>query len=37
MMPCLNEERTLPRCIEAARRGIDAAGIEGEVIALDNG
>ncbi len=37
VMPCLNEERTLPRCIAAARRGIDAAGIVGEVIVVDNG
>ena len=37
VMPCLNEERTLPRCIEAARRGIEAAGIAGEVIVVDNG
>ena len=36
-MPCLNEERTLPNCIEAARRGIEAAGIAGEVIVVDNG
>ena len=37
VMPCLNEERTLPKCIEAARRGIEAAGIAGEVIVVDNG
>lgn len=37
VMPCLNEERTLGRCIEAARRGITAAGISGEVIVSDNG
>ena len=37
VMPCLNEERTLPRCIAAARRGFDAAGIAGEVIVVDNG
>jgi len=36
-MPCLNEEQTLLGCIEAARRGIEAAGIEGEIIVSDNG
>ncbi len=37
VMPCLNEEKTLPACIVAARRGIAAAGITGEVIVVDNG
>ncbi len=37
VMPCLNEEKTLPACIAAARRGIDGAGIAGEVIVVDNG
>jgi len=37
VMPCLDEERTLPRCIEAAWRGIEAAAIPGEVIVVDNG
>lgn len=37
VMPCLNEEKTLPACVAAARRGIDAAGIPGEVIVVDNG
>lgn len=36
-MPCLDEEKTLPACIAAARAGIAAAGIEGEVIVVDNG
>ena len=36
-MPCLNEERTLPACIRAARQGIEAAGIKGEIIVSDNG
>ena len=37
VMPCLNEERTLAACIAAARRGIEAAGVPGEVIVVDNG
>lgn len=37
VMPCLNEVRTLPGCIEAARRGIAAAGLAGEVVVADNG
>jgi hypothetical protein len=37
VIPCLNEEKTLPACIAAARRGIEAAGIPGEVIVVDNG
>jgi hypothetical protein len=37
VMPCLDEEKTLPACIAAARAGIEAAGISGEVIVVDNG
>ena len=37
VMPCLNEEQTLLGCIEAAKRGIEAAGIEGEIVISDNG
>ncbi len=37
VMPCLNEEQTLAGCIEAAQRGIAAAGIAGEIIISDNG
>jgi glycosyltransferase involved in cell wall biosynthesis len=37
VMPCLDEEKTLAGCIAAARRGIEAAGIAGEVIVVDNG
>ena len=36
VMPCLNEEQTLLGCIEAAKRGIKAAGITGEIIISDN-
>lgn len=37
VMPCLDEEKTLPACIAAARRGIELCGITGEVIVIDNG
>ncbi len=37
VMPCLDEEKTLPACLAAARRGIEAAGIAGELIVVDNG
>lgn len=37
VMPCLNEERTLPVCIEKARKTIAALGIAGEVLVVDNG
>ncbi|MDP7023448.1 MAG: glycosyltransferase family 2 protein [Kiritimatiellia bacterium] len=37
VIPCLNEGKTLVGCIEAAFRGIKAAGIEGEVVISDNG
>jgi len=37
VLPCLNEERSLPACIEEAQRGIAAAGHEPEVVVVDNG
>ena len=37
VMPCLNEERTLPLCIEKAQRAFVALGIAGEVVVADNG
>ena len=36
-MPCLNEARTLPVCIEKARGFLRAHGIVGEVVVADNG
>jgi glycosyltransferase involved in cell wall biosynthesis len=36
-MPCLNEERTVGRCIEKAQASFRAMGISGEVIVADNG
>jgi glycosyltransferase involved in cell wall biosynthesis len=37
VIPCLNEAKTLGRCIEAAQSGITAAGVTGEVVVADNG
>jgi len=37
IMPCLNEAETLADCISAARRGLAAAGVEGEILIADNG
>jgi glycosyltransferase involved in cell wall biosynthesis len=37
VMPCLNEERTLPLCIEKAKRTMNACGISGEILVVDNG
>ena len=37
VMPCLDEAKTLPVCIEKAQGFIDAAGIIGEIVIADNG
>ena len=37
VMPCLNEERTLPVCIAKALKTMAGLGIEGEVLVVDNG
>jgi glycosyltransferase involved in cell wall biosynthesis len=37
LMPCLNEARTLPACIEKARRFLAQNQIAGEVLIADNG
>ena len=37
LMPCLNEADTLATCIEKAKRGLAANGIDGEVVIADNG
>ena len=37
VLPCLNEVETLQACIEKARLGMKAAGVEGEVVVADNG
>ncbi len=37
LMPCLNEERTVARCVDAAHRFLREARLEGEVVVADNG
>ena len=37
LMPCLNEVRTLPVCIQKALGFLDRAGVSGEVVVADNG
>jgi glycosyltransferase involved in cell wall biosynthesis len=37
VMPCLDEADTLARCIEKARRALDEAGVDGEIVVADNG
>src|SRR5689334_13841352 len=37
VMPCLNEERTLPVCIDKALTTMRKHGINGEVVIVDNG
>ena len=37
IIPCLNEEETIKSCIEKAKEGIRNAGVEGEIIVVDNG
>jgi hypothetical protein len=37
VMPCLNEARTVARCVEKALGCLRALGVEGEVVIADNG
>lgn len=37
VMPCLNEEKTLPNCLEKAFAYLEEDGVVGEVIVADNG
>ena len=37
VMPCLNEEQGIARCIEWAKEGLARAGLPGEIIVADNG
>ncbi len=37
VIPCLNEARTVVRCIEAAHHALGELGINGEVVVADNG
>ncbi|HSA90003.1 MAG TPA: glycosyltransferase family 2 protein [Burkholderiales bacterium] len=36
-MPCLDEAATVGRCVQQARRFLEQAGVEGEVLVADNG
>jgi glycosyltransferase involved in cell wall biosynthesis len=36
VIPCLNEEASIQRCVSEARRALEAQGAEGEVIVVDN-
>ncbi len=37
VMPCLNEARTVVRCVEKARHAFEGLGLSGEVVVADNG
>lgn len=37
LMPCLNEAATVARCIDKAKRWLDASGTCGEIVVADNG
>lgn len=37
LMPCLNEEATLAKCIQQAMRGLTINALRGEVLVADNG
>lgn len=37
VMPCLNEAKTVGRCVERAVRALNESGIAGEVVVADNG
>lgn len=37
VMPCLNEARTVGRCVDKALRSLAEMGVQGEVIVADNG
>ena len=37
VIPCLNEAETIERCVYAAQRALDEAGLDGEVVVADNG
>jgi hypothetical protein len=36
VIPCLDEAETIERCVYAAQRALDEAGLDGEVIVADN-
>jgi glycosyltransferase involved in cell wall biosynthesis len=36
VIPCLNEEQNIDRCVRAAQHALSATGLRGEVIVVDN-
>jgi glycosyltransferase involved in cell wall biosynthesis len=36
VIPCLNEEQNIDRCVRAAQQALSATGLRGEVIVVDN-
>ena len=37
LMPCLNEQQTVARCVGLARQFLEESGVSGEVLIADNG
>lgn len=37
LMPCLNEEKTIAKCIQKAKNFLEFNQINGEVLVVDNG
>src|SRR5437588_1872820 len=37
VMPCLNEARTVGRCVAKARASLERMGVHGEIVIADNG
>jgi hypothetical protein len=37
VIPCLDEAEAIERCVATARRALETAGLDGEVIVVDNG
>lgn len=37
VMPCLNEARTVGRCVAKAKTALERLGVQGEVVVADNG
>jgi glycosyltransferase involved in cell wall biosynthesis len=37
VIPCLNEAESIAQCVTAAQRVLDAHGLDGEVVVVDNG
>ena len=37
LIPCLNEARTLPGCLDEAQQALQSLGVTGEIVVADNG